>query len=84
MCLIPLQSSGDDMRTIENGVAQLFVDDQLIASSEGLVRTLHEPVKDDGGAKPVIEVRTLFGDEPATLEANGTIVFDPKLKRYVM
>ncbi|RKX32511.1 MAG: hypothetical protein DRP71_11920 [Verrucomicrobia bacterium] len=84
MFLIPLQSSGDDMRTIENGVAQLFVDDQMIASSEDLVRTLHEPVKDDGGDKPVIEVSTLFGEEPATLEANGTIIFDPMLKRYVM
>ena len=84
MGLIPLQARAEDMMTIEKGAAQLFVDDQLIASSEGLVRTLHEPVKDDGGAKPVIEVRTLFGDEPATLEANGTILYDPKLKRYVM
>lgn len=63
---------------------QLFVDDFLIASSNGLVRTLHQPRKDQGGNEPVIELADEFGVYTGTLEANGTIVFDPRLNKYVM
>jgi hypothetical protein len=70
--------------TIESGVAQLLVDDYLIERASNLHRTLCQPVKDDGGNQPVIELADEFGDYTATLEANGTIVFDPRLKKYVM
>ncbi len=69
---------------IEKGVAQLFVDDYLIDSQSGLKRTLHQPKKDDGGQKPVIAITDEYGGTTATLEANGTIVYDPKLKKWVM
>jgi len=74
----------DSNLTIESGVAQLFVDDYLIERGSNLHRTLCQPVKDDGGNQPVIELADEFGDYTATLEANGTIVFDPRLKEYVM
>lgn len=69
---------------VEKGMPQLFVDDLLIESGDGLVRTLHQPVKDDGGNKPVIATGLMFGDHKSTLEANGTILYDPRLKKYVM
>jgi hypothetical protein len=59
---------------------QLFVDDHLIASSRGLKRSLHRPVKDHLGQEPVIAPPP--GCE--TLLAKGTILFDPRLNRYVM
>lgn len=59
---------------------QLFVDDHLIADSQGLKRTLHQPIKDQGGTVPVIPPPP--GCE--TLLARGTILFDPKLGEYVM
>jgi len=59
---------------------QLFIDDHLIASSHGLKRSLHRPVKDDLGQEPVIA--TPPGCE--TLLAKGTILFDPRLGEYVM
>jgi hypothetical protein len=31
-----------------------------------------------------LRLETEFGDTPATLEANGSIVYDPKLRRWVM
>ena len=34
--------------------ANLFIDDFLIDSGENITRTLHQPVKDDGGNTPVI------------------------------
>ena len=46
LCLISLILKADDTIKIEKGIPHLFVDDVLIESSEGLVRTLHEPVKD--------------------------------------
>jgi len=71
--------------TIDQGVAQLFIDDEIIdRQSEGLVRTLHQPVKDYGGDLPIIAIDDEFGEEATTLEANGTIVFDPDLGKYVM
>jgi len=64
---------------IETGAAQLFVDDFLVESRSGLKRTLHQPGKDRGGNVPVIAAK-----EGASLLAYGTIVHDPRLKRYVM
>src|SRR5689334_22073371 len=69
---------------VKTGEAQLFVDDFLIHSQTHLMRTLHQPKKDNGGNFPVIELKDEFVNRPATLEANGTIVYDPKLKKYVM
>ena len=69
---------------VERNVPQLFVDDALIDQPDGLHRTLHCPVKDHGGNQPVIALDDEFGTTPCTLEANGTIVFDQQLKKYVM
>jgi hypothetical protein len=69
---------------LDPGVAQLFVDDELIAESSDLKRTLHSPTKDGGGQEPVIALTDEFEDYPCTLEANGTIVYDVEQKRYVM
>src|SRR6185503_5068229 len=66
------------------GQAQLFVDDYLIAAQRDMKRTLKRPRKDAGGNAPVISLTDEFGETKATLEANGTILFDPKLKRWVM
>jgi hypothetical protein len=63
---------------------QLFVDDVLIDTSEGLKRTLHQPNKDNGGNEPVLAITDEFAGITATLQANGTIVYDPKLKKWVM
>ena len=71
--------------TVEKGAPQLFVDDLLIASQENLKRTLHQPKKDNGGNFPILQLPPdFFGDIPGTLMANGTIVYDPKINRYVM
>ncbi|MCA9445579.1 MAG: hypothetical protein KC931_00595 [Candidatus Omnitrophica bacterium] len=70
---------------IEAGLAQLFIDDYLIDSQENLERTLHQPTKDHGGNIPIIALpQDAFGELPATLEANGSIVYDPNLKKMVM
>jgi hypothetical protein len=69
---------------IESGVAQLFIDDYLIENAVDIKRTLHQPLKDDAGQKPVIALENEFGDLGATLEANGSIVFDPQIGKYVM
>ncbi len=76
--------SADEPIQLESGVAQLFVDDYLIAESHNLRRTLHSPQKENGGEEPVIALVDEFEDFPCTLEANGTIVYDAKLQRYVM
>lgn len=70
--------------TIQSGVAQFFIDDYLIATQEGLKRTLHQPKKDDGGNTPVVAIGDEFGETKSTLEANGTIVFDRKRNKWVM
>ena len=70
--------------TLERGQAQLFVDDYLIASQSELKRTLRQPKKDNGGNQPVIAIDDEFGETKSTLEANGTILYDPKLKKWVM
>jgi hypothetical protein len=69
---------------VQEGVAQLFVDDELLEDAIDLRRTLHQPVKDNGGEYPVIELKDEFGGLRSTLESNGTIVYDPSLCRYVM
>ena len=69
---------------IKSGVAQLFVDDYLIAEQKSLKRTLRQPKKDNDGQAPVIALDDEFGEYSATLEANGTILYDPRLKKYVM
>ncbi len=69
---------------IQASIPQLFVDDWLIASQSGLKRTLHQPKKDNDGNVPVLAITDEFNGVPATLEANGTIVYDPKLKKWVM
>jgi hypothetical protein len=76
--------AADEPIDIRPGESQVFVDDFLIASSRGLQRTLHQPRKDDGGNQPVIELADEFGVFTGTLEANGTIVFDPHRRKYVM
>jgi hypothetical protein len=69
---------------IQSGVAQLFVDDYLIDSQIDLQRTLRRPKKDNGGNEPIITLDDEFESMGATLEANGSIVYDPKIKQYVM
>ncbi len=66
------------------GEPQLFVDDYLIAEQRDLRRTLRQPKKDRGGNDPLIAIDGEFGSVKSTLEANGTILFDPKLKKWVM
>ena len=69
---------------VKPGDPQLFVDDYLIQSHTGLERRLRQPAKDDRGAKPVLSLRDLGITNAGTLEANGTIVYDSRLKKYVM
>lgn len=70
--------------SLKNGEAQLFVDDYLIAAQSDLERTLRKPKKDNGGNQPVIAIEDEFGQTKSTLEANGTILYDPRLKKWVM
>ena len=65
--------------TLALGVPQLFVDDTLIAQQTGLRRTLHQPIKDNGGETPLIAAQP-----GTTLLAYGSIVRDTRLGRYVM
>lgn len=64
---------------VRAGVAQLFVDDELIDTQVDLKRTLHTPVKEHGGNRPMIEA-----GEGTGLLAYGSIVHDTRLGRYVM
>ena len=70
--------------TLTSGEAQFFVDDHLIAWQSDLQRTLRQPKKDRGGNEPVLAIEDEFGDTKSTLEANGTIVYDSQLKKWVM
>lgn len=65
---------------IEPGEPQLFVDDWILDSSLSLMRMLHRPVKDNGGQTPVIAPP----EGERALVAKGSILFDPRLKSYVM
>jgi hypothetical protein len=69
---------------IKSGTAQLFVDDKLIASQHALRRTLRQPQKDNGGCVPVIALDDEYGTCPATLKGPGTILFDKRLRKYIM
>ena len=73
-CWLVCQShaGADSNLTIESGVAQLFVDDYLMERTSNLHRSLCQPVKDDGGNQPVIELADEFGDYTATLELPGS------------
>jgi hypothetical protein len=78
-------ASAEEPLKIKSGEVQLFVDDYLIGSQSDLQRTLRQPKKDNGGEKPVIALDDKeFGENLSTLEANGTIVYDPRIKKYVM
>jgi len=78
-CMIPAGGTKATAVPLQPGVAQLFIDDALIESQQNLERRLHCPVKDNGGNEPVIAARP-----GTTILAYGTIVFDSKLKKYVM
>src|SRR5262245_57255741 len=84
--LWPGGSCGAEVSTppvrLKSGQAQLFVDDFLIGEQRGLSRTLHQPKKDRGGNEPVLALEGEFGGTKATLEANGTILQDPKLGKW--
>jgi len=62
----------------------LFIDDAIIADSKDLDRQLRHPEKDNGGEVPILALDDEFGDTAGTLEANGSIVYDPRIERYVM
>ena len=66
------------------GLPYLFVDDLLVDTQQNIHRTLHQPVKDGGGNEAAITLLHEFEEYSGTLEANGSIVFDPNLQRYVM
>lgn len=71
--------AADEAVHVGKGVAQLFVDDFLIESQTDLKRTLHRPVKDEGGRVPVIEAA-----KGTSLQAYGGILYDVRLQKYVM
>jgi len=75
----PVCVAADEPLRIEKGVAQLFVDDFLIESQRDLKRTLRQPVKDNNGTRPLITP-----GPGAALLAWGSIVYDPRLEKYVM
>ena len=65
---------------IDNG-RQLFVDDALIASTNGIVRVWNSPVK---AAAPVLRPTSETGGRVAgcTAATNGGLWWDPKLGKY--
>ncbi len=79
LLVLPFGARGQTAVKVQPGVAQLFIDDGMIAEQSGLRRTLHQPVKDDGGDTPLITARA-----GTTLLAYGSIVRDARLQRYVM
>ena len=78
LCL-PLWGHAAPAHNVQSGVAQLFIDDGMIAQQSGLRRTLHQPVKDNDGNRP-----WLAAGPGSMLLAYGSIVRDPRLNRYVM
>jgi hypothetical protein len=83
LLMLYMVSCSDKSLPIAAGVAQLFVDDYLVESKENLIRTLHQPVKDFGGTRPIIALDNEFEGFGATLQAQ-TIVYDPGIEKYVM
>ena len=65
--------------TVPARQAQLFVDNELIATQDRLERTLHSPIKEHGGNQPVLEAPA-----GSSYIAYGSFVFDPRLIMYVM
>jgi len=78
-CLAAVNDAPSTVVTVKTGIAQLFIDDALIGSQANLRRTLHQPVKENGGNTPLI-----VADKGDALLAYGTIVFDPRLRQHVM
>lgn len=79
-CLAPDGGTSEGSAiAVRPGVAQLFIDDELIESQQNLERRLHCPAKDNDGDEPVIAARP-----GTTILAYGTIVYDPRLRKYVM
>ena len=76
---LPICGEAGPAIKIQPGVAQLFIDDVMIAQQSGLRRTLHQPAKDNDGNTPLIAARA-----GTTLLAYGSIVRDTRLNRYVM
>jgi len=73
------RAATDKPIVVQPGVPQLFIDNAIIESEQGPIRTLHQPIKDHGGQEPII------ASPPNTsLLAYGSIVFDTRLKQYVM
>jgi hypothetical protein len=81
---VPAAEPAAGITTIRKGVPELFVDDAIIESQRGLRRTLHSPKKDGAEKTPLLAIEDEFGTNTSTLEANGTIVWDPRLKKWVM
>lgn len=79
----PALGNAAEALEIKAGTAQLFIGDRLIEKNLSATRTLHSPKKDDEGRKPVLFLEDEFGGVPGTLQG-GTILFDPKLNKYVM
>ena len=68
-----------------SGEAQLFIDDYLIHSMQGLERTLHQPVKYQ--KNPVMKPETPWETESfwgQSIWANGTIIKDPESELWRM
>jgi hypothetical protein len=74
----------DGPMVIKRQQLELFVDDYLIQSHAGLQRRLHQPTKDERGAKPILSLSDVGITASGTLEANGTILYDARLRKYVM
>jgi hypothetical protein len=77
--LITSVGTAADPIRVGRGVPQLLVDDALIQSQVDVKRTLHQPVKEGGGNVPLI-VPAAGKD----LQAYGSIVYDPRIAKYVM
>lgn len=81
----PLGAQTTTAWRLNAGEAQLFLDDVLLAAQSGVRRTVRQPTKDRGGREPVIAIASTDAKgRTQTQEANGTIVFDPRLRKYVM
>ena len=68
---------------IPSGAAHLFIGDRLVEKNLSATRTLHPPKKDDDGMIPILFLEDEFDGVPGTLQG-GTILFDKRLKKYVM
>ena len=83
LLMLLISACSEESLPVTAGVAQLFIDDYMIESREDLKRTLHQPIKDYDGNKPIISLSNEFEGLGATLQSQ-TIVYDQKIKKYVM